>query len=45
MTADEIEIPEVPISLRTIVAQKKRAAALKRIIANQRKKSEEVQLK
>lgn len=45
MIAEDIEIPEVPISLRTIVAQKKRAAALKRIIAKQRKKSEEVQLK
>ena len=45
MTVEDIEIPEVPISLRTIVAQKKRAAALKRIVAKRKKTSKEVRVK
>jgi len=35
MLAEDIEIPEVPIPLRIMLAQKKRVAALKRI--NRRK--------
>jgi hypothetical protein len=45
MIAEDIEIPEVPISIRTISAQRKRAAALKRIVAKRKKTSKEVLVK
>ena len=36
MLAEDIEIPEVPVSLRTITAHKKRVAALKRAQAKRK---------
>ena len=45
MIAEDIEIPEEPISLHTLAAQKKRTAALKRIVAKQKKTSKEVLVK
>jgi hypothetical protein len=45
MIAEDIEIPEVPISIRTISAQRKRAAALKRIVAKREKKNKEILVK
>jgi hypothetical protein len=43
--AEDIEIPEVPVSLRTIAAHKKRIAALKRAHAKRRSNQIKVQSK
>jgi hypothetical protein len=45
MLVEDIEIPEVPVSLRTIAAHKKRIAALKRAHAKRRSNQIKVQSK
>jgi len=45
MLAEDIEIPEVPVSLRTIAARKKRVAAFKRAQAKRRPSQIKVQSK